>query len=364
LKLSIILLLVFPVIAQAEGWNKENDPFRFQKKLITNFNTLPNEGRLYHPGLAWPGSHWPNFLGGIAHRWSAGTPENFVYKRNGLKALKQLSPYQLNELSPAEKFDIYNLRYDYPMVERVHSELSPYENEWHGICHGFAPASMNHPEPQTIKVTNADGITLNFYSSDIAALMSYFYAKDARTAVRFVGSRCNSESRRVRRRHRESCEDVNAGAFHLIVANVMGLQRKSFIADIERYNEVWNHVAVSYRSVIHQTTSPDKYSAPGSVKKLQVETMVKYAGATAPKFDPIIGTENAYYAENTYEYYLDLNLKDEIIGGSWIGERRPDFLWTQDKASFSGEWESLNSIYQPVKFPEYNSLDQFHEFRD
>src|SRR5690606_15283867 len=89
-------------------------------------------------------------------------------------------------------------------------------------------------------------------------------------------------------------------------------------------------------------------AAPGTFKRIRVEAIVTYAAAIAPKFQSVIGTENAEYAENTYEYLLDLNLEGKIIGGEWISDKRPDFVWIQGKSSFLKEWYALNDIYRPI----------------
>ena len=112
--------------------------------------------------ILWPGSHWASHLGGIAHRWSAGNPQNFTYKPYSLFELKKLEQRFIDELSPAEKYDILMRRFDYPTVRREWRDNSPNDTSWFGICHGVAPASLNHAEPKNRAVVTRDGIKLNF----------------------------------------------------------------------------------------------------------------------------------------------------------------------------------------------------------
>jgi hypothetical protein len=346
-QILLILTLINIPLSHAAVWPGHSNPYIIGKHFKVDLEQLPLSGKLSDSRLGWPGNHWPNYKGGIASRWSAGNPQNFSYKFMGPEELKKLEPHELRELSPAEKFDILNNDYTYSTVRRVFRSVSPRENEWHGICHGFAPASIHHPEPMSVELTNDAGITVQFYSSDVAALLSYYYAKVVSTPVQFIGKRCNYRENNVPRRAKSACDGMNAGAFHVVLTNKLGLDGVGFVVDIDRYSEVWNHVAVDYHTYDYAFSEPVATSAPGTVKRLQVETIVTYASEIAPKFGPVLGTENAVYLQNTYEYYLDLDQDNRVIGGDWIGEKRPDFVWTQDKASFNGKWSLINKIYQP-----------------
>jgi hypothetical protein len=344
----ITLALSLPPCVLASGWDVNNNPYLLNNNFQAKFSNLPLRGGLKDKRLGWPGSHWANYIGGIANRWSAGTPQNFNYKLLSLAELRTLEPHQLDELSPAEKYDIVNGNYNYPTVKRVFATVSPNENQWHGICHGYAPAAMNHPEPATRDLINPDGIKVHLYSSDVAALMSFYYANVVNTPVTLIGTRCNYRPGLVPRRRQVECNDLNAGAFHIVVANKLGEEGSGFIADIDRYSEVWNHVAVSFTSYKHSESAPVSSSAYGTVKRIRMESTVVYAAAIAPKFDPVLNTDAAEYSHNSYEYFLDLDKTGKIIGGDWVSDARPDFVWMQNKASFTGEWSSLDHIYQPA----------------
>lgn len=311
------------------------------------FDEKITSGALKDQRLGWPANHWPNYLGGVAYRWSAANPQNFTYKFNSLEDLRQMEPHLINELSAAEKFDILSGNYDYPLVRSEFKRVSPYESQWHGICHGYAPAALHYPEPATVALTNPDGIEVTFYSSDVSGLLSLFYAEYANSRVRFVGKRCRYNEGNVRWWGKKACEGLNAGTFHVALVSKLGIQGEGFVVDLERYSEVWNHIPVSFEAYYRNLSEPAETSAPGTVGRVQVETIVSYGADITQKFNPVLNTENAEYIYQTYEYYLDLDKDGNIIGGDWIGETRPDFIWTQEAAPFKGRWSLLNKIFQP-----------------
>ena len=318
-------------------WSGMNNPFKLGQHFIDHFNKLPTEGEIQEKGLAWPGSYWANNDGGIAFRWNSSNPRNFVYESPSLEALRQLSQVEINELSPAEKFDIYNANYHYPLVKKVWQQTSPGHSSWFGICHGFAPASIHHKEPNTVTKTNIDGIQITFYSSDIKALLAYFYAKVIDQSAIQVGSRCYFTwfyGRLFR-----YCNDIDAGAFHIALTNKVGIEGSTIIADIMRFNTVSNHPVVSYKTIIEEHLNSTQ---------IQVRTIVKYAGSAPAYQFPILNTNYAEYYHEEYKYYLYLNSNGEITGGSWISSNRPDFIWHKKKHEFIGVWKSLDELYTPA----------------
>lgn len=353
--LFLVSLTFFSVKSFADAWDGHSNPKILNKDFSVKFDETLVEGKISDPRIAWPGNHWSNWLGGIAYRWSSSNPQNFTYKLNSLEALKSFEFHQIAELSPAEKFDIFRGDYNYSTTRTELARVSPRESKWHGICHGYAPAAINHPEPQTLTLTNPDGVKVKFYSSDVAALMSLYYAEYAKTSVQFVGRRCKS-SRGVRVWNKGSCETLNAGSLHVALNNTLGLRGESLILDIDPGFEVWNFVATAFSSRFLSSDEPKSTSAAGTARRILVETTVTYAADIAPKFNPVLFTEDAYYVHRLYEYYLELDDEDNIIGGEWITKNGPDFMWLQDKAEFKGKWEILNEIYQPVSMPLEASL--------
>lgn len=349
MKLFILFVIFISLQVRAEHWSRSNDPSLFNDKINYQFSQLPWQSTLKQDYKLWPGSHWASHLGGIANRWSSGKPQNFHYHRYSLNELKKLEEHIIEELSPAEKYDIYKGRYDYPTVAREWRRTSPYNTDWFGICQGEAAASLNHPEPQTVELINKDGIKILFYSSDVKALLSYYYAFYAKSAVKQIGLRCNTpQGTPYRRSQRKACKDMNAAAFHLLITNRLGLNGDSMIVDIDPNNEVWNHVAKGYSFDVYEEYDHDfEKPTPGTFKQYWVGMAVSYAGAIAPFFEPVIGLPQGYYIENNYQYLIDVDKTGKIIGGHWISDLRPDFTWLKEKSSFSGYWAKIHEIYHP-----------------
>lgn len=330
------------------AWDFQNNPFRINENFESKMDQLPLSGDIGKEGFAWPGYYWANNRGGIAYRWRAKNPQNFKYESPSQLAIYSLSSDEINKLSPAEKYDIYTGNYNYPTVAKSWSQTSKREPMWHGICHGVAPSSLHHKEPQTVNLINKDGISITFYSSDVKALLAYYYAKEYDGSSTQIGSRCFMNSKVPFARSSKGCSDVNAGALHIVLTNMIGKNKTGFVADMERFKQVWNHAANSYESKIIQTVSgQESTSVSGTVKRYKMKTKIVYSASIDPTESPVIMTKLAQYESRTYTYWLDVNTKEEIIGGSWVSSERPDFLWVKPKAVFTGKWAALNEIYSP-----------------
>jgi hypothetical protein len=69
--------------------------------------------------------------------------------------------------------------------------------------------------------------------------------------------------------------------------------------------------------------------------------------------DPLTNTPAQSYNSKAYEYTLELDSAGNIIGGEWISETQPDFLWLEKKhdrfTNAAGiNMSGLNTIYKPV----------------
>jgi hypothetical protein len=131
---SLCLLVLFftsIILSAAERWDSSNRPDPILgNSYQTNMNTMPRSANL--ATTPWSDSYWASNKGGIANRWnSAGTP-GFQY---GLLSKSQLQNRDLKYLSPAEKYDLYRGRYDYPTVRSEWTRCSPNDESWEGICH-------------------------------------------------------------------------------------------------------------------------------------------------------------------------------------------------------------------------------------
>src|SRR5690606_38231831 len=118
------------------SWDGANNPSLFGDHLERRFDKLPRLSIPVEEGFNWPEFYWASNRGGIAHRWNLETPNNFKYKSPNFENLKTMSRESINALSPAEKFDIFNARYDYPTVSEVWGRTTKRASDWAGICHG------------------------------------------------------------------------------------------------------------------------------------------------------------------------------------------------------------------------------------
>lgn len=303
-------------------------------------SSLPLMGVVADQDKYWSNDYWPKNKGGINYRWNATHPTGFNLRSPTQEEARSMSATELAALAPTEKLDLLSSNYDYPLKREVARYAYPSAPSWEGICNGWAEAAHNHKEPLPMTVRNPDGIDIPFGSSDIKALLSWYYARKYADGYARIGSRCEEKD--------DSCvDDLNAGAFHLVLANRLGLHGEGFVADIDRGKEVWNHLTYSYySSVLYDNLRPHWYSAPGTKKVMRVRTVVNYVFLLAQNsWEPVLGTPAQKLSSRTYEYYLDIDAWGRIIGGDWISFQRPDFLWTSSRTmAFTGNMARLGDL--------------------
>ncbi|MFW7379720.1 MAG: hypothetical protein ACOH5I_12985 [Oligoflexus sp.] len=350
-----------------EGWSNSNRPEIISgSDMEFTLENLPLEG--YTQVKGWSDDYWPSFRGGISYRWQ---DRAYYYT---LPTTDQLTSINVARLSPAEKYDYYMGRFDFPTVnaERSRTQVmrtnrnSPvYDPEyeipsWFGLCHGWAPASLNFQEPKPVTVVATNGVEVSFGSSDIKALLTYYQQYKGNRSVRnyFMSERCNesflkldemfkneeiTEEEYHRRRNEGPCKGVNAGAFHLVLANELGIKQKAFIADVTRDAEVWNYPVHSYRTtVLEEKEGTSATAAQGTVREMRVRTNIEHSVSTLPRWTSFQPATKM----RTYEYTLEIDEEGKIIGGEWVSEERPDFLWRQTLPEFRGYFKALKTVYE------------------
>lgn len=358
------------------AWNDQERPeiLNSSQGMDHNFNQLPLEG--LSEDKPWSGDYWPSNKGGISYRWMRKSSSLKPARLYGYKfpSFSYLENRTISKLSPSEKFDVY--------MEDANFTISKYERErtkilnivpnspsfdpsltipkWEGLCHAWAPASLKYKSPKPVTLNSISGkFRINFGASDVKALLNYFVHHYGEKTY-FLGTRCSIRFEEIQLKFRNSeinqeelraemesadCIGVNPGAFHLVLANEIGNKQESFIADLTRDFEVWNYPVVGYKSKVVGTYYLPlfKDAAPGTVKTLRLHTSMKYIDISGHSYNreqkPIEKTRE-------YQYYLELNEKDEIIGGKWISRYRPDFLWRQDIPEFQGLLKELKTIYE------------------
>lgn len=160
-----------------------------------------------------------------------------------------------------------------------------------------------------------------------------------------------------------ACNDTNPGSFHLVVANMMGIQKRSFVLDITRDAEVWNQAVAAFESQVVGEFTGDAISdqaAPGTVKEVQIRTRMLYTTEMMPAWEPFGDDKNLKSYHVSYgdsylgrdgrrfkalEYKIELDREGRIIGGSWISRTRPDFIWASGTPIFDKKYSDVEDIY-------------------
>ncbi|MGK5084344.1 hypothetical protein WDW37_13690 [Bdellovibrionota bacterium FG-1] len=359
-----------------------NSPVRLGAGFSPRFADLPLQSMVPVEHMPWADTYWPADRGGIAYRWNSKDPA-FAWTDPHLRAsdaifhyhspnkveAMRMSRYELSQLSPTEKFDLVRGEYDYPLTRQVLKHTGPLRAYWEGICHGWAPASVNHAEPLPSDVVNRDGIVIPFGSADVKAILDYYYGTQ-NMRVRQMGKRCKVDLTKNPQSTDPDCLDVNAGAFHIVLANSIGRTGRPIVADVSRGNEVWNNPIYSYSSkIVQQTVGAAPGSAKNTVRRVLLETEVRFASddeRLPPQWEATVGQEQLEipadgavfniedyatkyrYEAVQYKYWLELDGADNIIGGEWASADRPDYIWSKAPMAFEGDFAALNWVYRPM----------------
>lgn len=294
-----------------------------------------------------------------------------------------MSMSEKEKLSPAELYDISNDDFNYTLTRSTLRKYSARDLWWEGICHGWAQAASHYPEPSPVIVTSKSGIRVPFGASDVKALLAMHEAYNYGGKFGFVGVRCRASGKvegegdeRDRNPNPPSpeiaespdCRDVNAGAFHVVITNMLGVLGKGFVADIDRFGDVWNQPITGFSSSVasEEAVTPEQRSY-GIERRVRINMKMEYGEELkfyTPALEaagnrnfvskmPVTGTPSQKNLTKNYSYILELDAVGNIIGGEWISSTRPDFLWMYERAKkFKNSpvpLAHLQNIYQPLK---------------
>ncbi len=346
-----ILQLSTPAFALFFPWRDISNPDKMDPSFIKVLSALPMQGRAAGEKRFWSGDYWALRKGNINYRWNANNQKGFRLDSPSKETALHMTRDDLAALAPSEKYDLLVGRYEFPLVAEVSKIANRRAADWEGICHGWAPASVNHNEPTPKDLVSVDGIKIPFGSSDIKALISYYYAYGFQVEnTHQLGLRCgknqDDDEYGFHSQREDSCdEDLNAGAFHLVITNMLGLKGLGFVGDLVRTEEVWNYPVYFFKSEIDKEGKPDRRSAPGTVKTVRMKTELTFAIENDSFFEVIIGTKEQLIQTKKYEYDLDIDGNGNIIGGKWKSNERPDFLWLKGRpAKYEGLLSRLGEL--------------------
>lgn len=331
-----------------EAWNADNDPGWFDRNAQRVMGALPLSGDIgYRP---WVGKGWPNIHGGLAHRWTLTGSNPWMDPLPSFTSLMRMGRAGIAHLSPAEKLDLLRRDYNYSFTRAERRRVHPGHAGWFGLCHGMAPASLLFQEPQPVVVRNADGLDIPFGSSDLKGLLAMALGNTSPFVPywSYVGKRCNfAPDSNAFMSADPACRDMNAGAFHVLLANEIGLKRQGFVIDHSPGFMVWNRPVYAFRSQILQQRNPTYPAARGTVRELVVRSRVFTTTDVQHSWWPI-GENSNGRTQDDYTYALELDAYGRIVGGKWLTSKRPDFAWkaqvTDSRKFMVGQYSALQSL--------------------
>ncbi len=264
--------VVKSVDGKSDAWNWRNNPSHFRAELNYKFDELPLEGASER--VAWAATYWPYYEDGINYRWQGkdelSPAEKYDKAFNNWEfedGFMDLKPFDTNtcefdqeyydSLGPAAEWTHRNkgnwmssngIDDDEDGIED--SEECGWEEDqdrdgvetWWGICHAWAPAAIMEDEP--IKPVEHNGVT--FAVSDMKALLIQQYD---RTDAYMIGGRCNEEEIERDDNGRivnDDCRDINAGTFHVIIANFLGTNSRPLVIERTTNYEIWNQPFIGF----------------------------------------------------------------------------------------------------------------------
>jgi hypothetical protein len=350
------------------AWDYNNSPERMG--LISNeydfiLDQLPLEA--YLSKKPWSGGYWPSYKGGLSYRWNHPSllEDSRIYYN--LIPINEINSEQIKYLSPTEKYDLIlgQEEYNFTQKERKRTKVMlQQENnipKWYGLCHAWAAATLFFDEPNPIEFVRKDGLVIPLGSSDIKALLIYFLHKNSGNTY-FVSKRCDIDDHQLRQQrdlglvsqeeydekmNSAKCRGINAGSFHVILSNMVGLRDEGFLFDRSRGAEVWNQAVHCYKSKIVDKITENFVGtpAPGTVEQIKVQTKMYYTSEISMSWEKT-SPQTRTSKRALYTYWLELDSERKIIGGTWISEQRPDFLWNRTIPEIKESHKLIKDIYE------------------
>ncbi len=313
------------------------------------YTEVRNAGKVNSPQKYWSGFYWPTYQGGIAQRWQNGLESSFygdyLYPIPSLFEYQRLRPEQVLRLSPAEKYDLWlndaSMGLTSSEQQKVVNTAQNFGNTvptWFGICDGWALAASIEDEPmKMVQAQSASGQLIDFYPEDIKALMAYYYTYANKRYVT-AGGRCNRPKVTKDANGRviePECRDINPATLHLALDRFVGDSKLKLVIDISRDQMVWNYPIFSYQiqySNLRELRSDPSYghAAPGTQFLINVAANTTLVSGVEPT---TYLAPQRLYTPKTWRYVLELDSAYNIIGGEWISDDHPDFVWIVESAA-------------------------------
>ena len=337
-----LALLLLPFRALAEPWDSYNDPSRFGQGYEFRFMELPLSGGIDPAAMPWSETFWPRNRGSINYRWNGSPRVGIGYRSPTREEVRAMRPEELARLAPTEKYDLFLGHYDYPLknyIARVDSDRNA--PDWSGICDGWTVASIEFREPKPVTRINPDGVAIPFGASDVKGLISYTAARQPLDSV-VIGRYCPWGLGLGF----GNCRDVNPGAYHVILANEIGIRKTPFPGEIDPGKEAWNQPLVGYEFTVVGSAASES-NGPA----VRIRSKLRYVDELdRSQWEPVTGTASQQYGVQVSDYVLELDLGGRITGGYWISKHsHPDVFWKpRREIRFEGRFEAIRELYEPI----------------
>jgi subtilisin-like proprotein convertase family protein len=356
-----------------EKWDTTNAPTNFASNLEYKLANLPKEGASER--VPWPDTYWPTYEDSINARWQVSygavtkdklsPAEKYDLAFNGWQAsdaFLKLKPYSSDncaskgwdkayyeQLGPVAKWvaqnkgnwDSHNGLDDDGDGQTDECDDRDGVETWWGLCHAWVPAAILQEEPLNPVTENG----VRFEVSDIKALL---IAVHDPSSAKMLGGRCNDKEvkkdEKTGRILASQCRDLNAGTYHVIMANYLGMQKRAIAEDRTYDYQVWNQPIRGWKvDSIKEITKADAikllklpatttaYAYNTSAKKFwEVRATTSYITESQASTENFADSVDNFTRTDQYHYVLELDGYGKIIGGEWTAETQtnyPDFLW-------------------------------------
>ena len=244
-----------------EAWGAQDNPSLLDPAFNYTFAQLPTSGAAKK--TPWTGSYWPTWQDSINVRWAgAGSKsaaekyglafarvgvEDAVSANSGIDSLAGAACTSDAQCDPGKGS---------VCARRFGSAEGTCSETWFGLCHAWAPAAILEDEPR--QAVSFNGV--EFAVNDLKALMSLAYTEAL--DVKFMSLRCDDAAATAGDlTGKAACKDTNAGSFHVVVANLLGIQGKAFVEDRTYDYEVWNQPVRSFKVTRNVALTPTQANA-------------------------------------------------------------------------------------------------------
>lgn len=341
-----------------------NDPFLMHNKGLDKAEL---------PESPWSGDYWAIYKGILGQRY---LDPGFPWAQDWLKLFQYIQslPFlaifeggdeeKIDQLATSEKYDLLVGDLQGTLTKNMWAQGKEYHDAygqvetWMGICHGWAAAAVAVPRPhKSVRATVYDGkSSVSLLPSEIKGLISYLWATTPYEST-FIGGRCNLKEVPKDENGRPTapeCHDTNPGTWHISVVNGIGVDKRSFVMDATVDYEVWNQPIHGYsikyfnpatkKEVQHpkdatvalaewETDPFRKYRSKKAKTILGVSMELQYVVEESANSNPEDSAENDVIYTVRYVYDLELDEKNRIVGGEWLQNGHPDFLWAPTKSA-------------------------------